>query len=131
MSIDFPLGDDLAGYIAEAIAADPSFKGTLEDAEEARRLVDALIALRKHCQLSQVEVAKRMGVRQPTVSGFEKEPSDPKLSTLQRYAVHWTPGCGWCSKFPRFAKCLRGIGSPLIGAPHGTTRSGWVQTRKS
>ncbi len=33
MSIDFPLGDDLAGYIAEAIAADPSFKGTLEDAE--------------------------------------------------------------------------------------------------
>lgn len=28
MSIDFPLGDDLAGYIAEAIAADPSFKGT-------------------------------------------------------------------------------------------------------
>lgn len=86
MSIDFPLGDDLAGYIAEAIAADPSFKGSLEDAEEARRLVDALIALRKHCQLSQVEVAKRMGVRQPTVSGFEKEPSDPKLSTLQRYA---------------------------------------------
>lgn len=131
MSIDFPLGDDLAGYIAEAIAADPSFKGTLEDAEEARRLVDALIALRKHCQLSQVEVAKRMGVRQPTVSGFEKEPSDPKLSTLQRYARALDARLRLVLEVPRFAKCLRGIGSPLIGAPHGTIRSGWVQTRKS
>ena len=27
-----------------------------------------------------------MGVRQPTVSGFETEDSDPRLSTLQRYA---------------------------------------------
>ncbi|WP_459979996.1 helix-turn-helix domain-containing protein, partial [Mycobacterium avium] len=86
MSADFSLQDDLANYIAETVAADPGFKDTLEDAEEARRLVDSLIALRKQCQLSQVEVANRMGVRQPTVSGFEKEPSDPKLSTLQRYA---------------------------------------------
>ncbi len=27
-----------------------------------------------------------MGVRQPTVSGFEKGSSDPRLSTVQRYA---------------------------------------------
>jgi transcriptional regulator with XRE-family HTH domain len=86
MSADFPFSDDLASYVAERIATDPGFKGTLEDAEEARRLVDLLVALRKECQLSQVEVAKRMGVRQPTISGFEKEPSDPRLSTLQRYA---------------------------------------------
>lgn len=86
MSADFPFSDDLASYVADRIATDPGFKGTLEDAEEARRLIDSLIALRKQSQLSQVEVARRMGVRQPTVSGFEKEPNDPRLSTLQRYA---------------------------------------------
>jgi transcriptional regulator with XRE-family HTH domain len=86
MSADFPISDDLARYVRETIDADPSFKDALEDAEEARRLVDSLIAIRKQRRLTQVQVADRMGVRQPTVSGFEKEPSDPKLSTLQRYA---------------------------------------------
>ncbi|MGV0787669.1 helix-turn-helix transcriptional regulator [Mycolicibacterium sp. XJ2] len=86
MSAEFRIGDDLARYVREAIEADTSFGDALQDAEEARRLVDSLIAIRKQRRLTQVQLADRMGVRQPTISGFEKEPSDPKLSTLQRYA---------------------------------------------
>lgn len=108
MNADVPFGDDLASYVADRIATDPGFKGALEDAEEARRLVDSLIALRKQCRLSQVEVAKRMGVRQPTVSGFEKEPSDPKLSTLQRYA-----------------RALDGRLRLVLELPTGSAATGW------
>lgn len=86
MSAEIPISDDLAAYISNAIASDLSFKATLEDAEDARRLIDSLVALRKRLQLNQVEVAEHMGVRQPTVSGFEKGSGDPRLSTVQRYA---------------------------------------------
>jgi transcriptional regulator with XRE-family HTH domain len=80
-----PLTDDLECYIEETSHTDPGFKAALEDAEELQRLLDTLIALRKERHLSQTDVAIRMGVRQPTVSGFEKQ-SDPRLSTLHRYA---------------------------------------------
>lgn len=80
-----PISDDLERYIAETSHTDPSFKAALEDAEELQRLIDTLVEVRKERQLSQMDVAARMGVRQPTVSGFEKQ-SDPRVSTLQRYA---------------------------------------------
>jgi DNA-binding XRE family transcriptional regulator len=58
--------------------------------------------------ISQTEVANRMGVRQPTVCGFEQASSDSKLSTLQRYAraidaririvVEPTYAAGWPSR---------------------------------
>jgi transcriptional regulator with XRE-family HTH domain len=80
-----PLTDDLERYIEETSHTDPGFKAALEDAEDLQRLLDTLIALRRERGLSQTDVALRMGVRQPTVSGFEKQ-SDPRLSTLHRYA---------------------------------------------
>jgi transcriptional regulator with XRE-family HTH domain len=122
MTTNFPFSDDLATYVAERIATDPGFKGTLEDAEEARRLVDSLIALRKQCQLSQVEVAKRMGVRQPTVSGFEKEPSDPKLSTLQRYARALDARLRLVLEVPTAATAPSWRQSPYVGNAHGESR---------
>lgn len=81
-----PLHDDLERYINETSEADPRFKQAIEDAEDLQRLLDCLTALRHDRKISQTEVAHRMGVRQPTVSEFEKMSSDPKLSTLQRYA---------------------------------------------
>lgn len=65
---------------------DDAFRDSYEDAEERDRLIDALIALRHTRHLTQSEVARHMGVRQNTVSGFENEATDPRLSTLQRYA---------------------------------------------
>lgn len=79
------LEDELEVYVAEA-RQEPAFRAAYEDVEERHSIVDRLLALRRHHKLSQRVVAQRMGVRQPTVSGFETEDSDPRLSTLQRYA---------------------------------------------
>lgn len=56
------------------------------DAEHAHWLLGELVAARRRAGLTQAEVADRMGVTQSTVSGFETEGADPRLSTLQRYA---------------------------------------------
>lgn len=77
---------DEFGSFLEQSKEDPGFRASYEDAEELHRVLDSLVQLRKALRLSQTTVAERMGVRQPTVSGFETEASDPRLSTLQRYA---------------------------------------------
>jgi transcriptional regulator with XRE-family HTH domain len=77
--------DEFGAYLEEAKQS-PVFRAEYEDADDRQQLIDALVMLRRALGLSQKEVAKRMGIGQPTVSGFEKESSDPKLSTLQRYA---------------------------------------------
>jgi transcriptional regulator with XRE-family HTH domain len=77
--------DELETYLSKA-RQDPAFRAAYEDAEERHSILDKLIGLRRLRRLSQSAVATRMGVRQPTVSGFETEDSDPRLSTLQRYA---------------------------------------------
>jgi DNA-binding transcriptional regulator YiaG len=81
---DDSITDDLEQFIAAASEADPSFKDAIGDAEVLERLLDCLTALRRDRHISQTEVARRMGVRQPTVCEFEKASSDPKFSTLQR-----------------------------------------------
>lgn len=49
--------------------------------------IDQLIALRKRHGLSQAEVAARMGRSQSVVSDIETMSTDPRLSTLRRYAL--------------------------------------------
>ena len=49
--------------------------------------IDQLIALRKRRGLSQAEVAARMGRSQSEVSDIETMSTDPRLSTLRRYAL--------------------------------------------
>jgi transcriptional regulator with XRE-family HTH domain len=61
-------------------------RAAYEDSQSRHRIVDALVRLRNRLGLTQTAVAKEMGVKQPSVSGFETEGSDPRLSTLQRYA---------------------------------------------
>lgn len=64
----------------------PGVKAAYEDARARNSIVDALVRRRRLLGLKQTEVARTMDVGQPTVSGFETEGSDPRLSTLQRYA---------------------------------------------
>lgn len=98
--------DELDSFVEEAKQS-PAFRAAYEDAEELHRLLDCLVGLRQAQKLSQTTIAKRMGVRQPTVSGFETEGSDPRLSTLHRYAravqarlrlvVELPADCDWVS----------------------------------
>ncbi|GBU10275.1 transcriptional regulator [Gammaproteobacteria bacterium] len=41
--------------------------------------------LRETLQLSQQEIAKAMGISQPSVAAIEKQGNDPRLSTMKRY----------------------------------------------
>jgi DNA-binding XRE family transcriptional regulator len=55
-------------------------------AELARGLIESLIEARSRAGLSQVEVARRMGVPQPAIVRLEAGTHSPTLSTLARYA---------------------------------------------
>ena len=64
----------------------PAIRVAYEDARTRNTIVDALVRRRRALGLKQAAVAGAMDVGQSTVSGFETEGSDPRLSTLQRYA---------------------------------------------
>lgn len=50
-------------------------------------LMRDLIRMRAKHNLTQAEVAERMGVSQPTVAAFERYDANPTLSTIRRYAL--------------------------------------------
>jgi len=77
--------DELDSHIAESLQ-DPEYRAASLDVDRRVGLIHSLVALRKRIGLTQAQVARRMGVGQSTVSGFETEGSDPRLSTVQRYA---------------------------------------------
>ncbi|MBB1516004.1 helix-turn-helix transcriptional regulator [Tessaracoccus sp. MC1679] len=54
--------------------------------ENDQELLDALVRVRKDRGLSQADVAKILGVKQPTVADFEAHDSNPTLSRIRRYA---------------------------------------------
>lgn len=53
---------------------------------EDNQLLDALVAMRRQQNLTQDEVARRMGISQGAVARIESGDRDPHLSTLRRYA---------------------------------------------
>lgn len=65
---------------------DPEFREAYVDAQTLSQLRETLVGIRRMQGLSQTDVARRMGVGQSTVSGFETSANDPRISTLQRYA---------------------------------------------
>ncbi|TXE57035.1 helix-turn-helix domain-containing protein [Serratia nematodiphila] len=54
--------------------------------EELRREI-ALAQLREELSMSQTELARLMGVAQPTIAKMENQDNDPRLSTLKRYVA--------------------------------------------
>lgn len=76
--------DDLDEFLAEAME-DPTFAAAHQDAAERSRLLRQLVEHRRS-HWSQTAVAKAMGTTQSAVSDLEGGATDPRLSTLQRYA---------------------------------------------
>lgn len=70
----------------ESVADEVAFAEAVADITEVHALLDELVALRRAMEKTQTSVARAMGVAQSTVAGFESEMSNPRLSTLQRYA---------------------------------------------
>jgi DNA-binding XRE family transcriptional regulator len=80
------VGDDLDLLIEQTTAERPEFEEMLEAAVRVRQLVRMLTDARERVGLTQVEVARRMGTTQPAVARFEAGDTDPRLSTVERYA---------------------------------------------
>lgn len=55
-------------------------------ARESADMREALVRLRHDLELSQRDVAERMGISQQAVCKLERYDADPRLSTLERYA---------------------------------------------
>src|SRR4051794_4245569 len=78
--------DDLDDFIAESVADDAAFAAAHERATNRSGLLRAMVAWRKRSRRSQSTVAKVMGTTQSAVSELEGGASDPRFSTLDRYA---------------------------------------------
>jgi predicted transcriptional regulator len=52
-----------------------------------RELIDELVRARQESELSQTEIAARMGTSQSAVARLESGTLDARLSTLERYAA--------------------------------------------
>ena len=74
---------------------DPAFAAAYADATARYDLLEALADARKAAALTQTALAKAINTTQSAVSAIESGGTDPRLSTLQRYArgvglaLHW------------------------------------------
>lgn len=78
--------DDFDAWFKEKQRHDPGLRGAIEDAECRSNLLTRMIDRRLKACLTQDEVARSMGTTQSAVSELEGGGTDPRLSTLQRYA---------------------------------------------
>ena len=78
--------DFLDEIVEERTTQNPNFPDLVEAALHTRQLVRTLAEMRKRAHLSQKAVALRMGTSQEAVSRLESGLSDPRLSTVERYA---------------------------------------------
>ncbi len=71
---------------AKELARDPAYRTAYAALEEEFSLVNSMIKARARAELSQAEVAKRMGTTESAVSRLESGRSKPSTRTLERYA---------------------------------------------
>lgn len=64
----------------------PEFKAEYEKADAEFAIVEALVRARTKANLSQAELAKRIGTTQSAIARLEGGGVSPSLSTLRRYA---------------------------------------------
>jgi len=74
--------------IAEQLQADPEFRAKWERAALARAVAVAIVRYRAEHDLSQRELAERLGMKQPQVARLELGEVNPSIETLMRIASH-------------------------------------------
>lgn len=65
---------------------DPEFRREYERADEEFTLIEALIRARTAANLTQTELAERLGTSQSAVARMEGGGVSPSVATLRRYA---------------------------------------------
>lgn len=79
--------DLLDEIVQKRTKANPDFPQMVEAALRARLLLRSLADRRKKLGLSQTLVAARMGTSQSALARLEAGESDPRISTVERYAL--------------------------------------------
>lgn len=79
--------DFLDELIADGMAEDPEFSALVDAAVRRRELLRSFGRRREALGISQRTLAARMRTQQPAIARLERGESDPKLSTLERYAA--------------------------------------------
>lgn len=72
--------------LAEQLASDPQFRAEWERTALARAVGLAVLGYRIKHQLSQTQLSKQLGIRQPHVSRLESGEHNPTPEMLQRLA---------------------------------------------
>lgn len=79
--------DFLDEVIEKRAKANPEFPEMVEAALKARKLLRSLAERRRELELSQTVVAARMGTSQSALARLEAGEVDPRISTVERYAL--------------------------------------------
>ena len=79
--------DLLDEIVEERSVRNPEFPGMVDAALRTRRLLRELATRRQKLGLSQTTVAARMGTSQSALARLEGGESDPRISTVERYAL--------------------------------------------
>ena len=66
--------------------SDPEFQTAYAEADAEYSIIEALIQARHDANLSQAELASRLGTTQSAIARLESGHVSPSLSTLRRYA---------------------------------------------
>jgi ribosome-binding protein aMBF1 (putative translation factor) len=87
--------DFLDEVIGERAAKNPVFPAMVEEAYLRRLLLRQLAEARKEAHLSRTAVASRMHTSEAAIARLEAASTDPKVSTIERFAaavgksIHW------------------------------------------
>jgi len=79
-------GDELDEFVAEA-STNPVFAAALDQARRRRRVLTELARLRVAAGLTRTVVAARMGTSEAAVARLESGSTDPRLSSVERFAA--------------------------------------------
>jgi transcriptional regulator with XRE-family HTH domain len=72
--------------LKKRLMQNPEFQVEYEAADAEFALIEALVRARTHANLSQAELAKRIGTTQSAIARLEGGRVSPSVSTLRRYA---------------------------------------------
>lgn len=72
--------------LKKKLMANPEFRAEYEKADAEFSLIEALVRARSNANLSQAELAKKIGTTQSAIARLEGGGVSPSLSTLRRYA---------------------------------------------
>jgi DNA-binding XRE family transcriptional regulator len=73
--------------LKKKLMSNPEFREEYEKADAEFQLIEELVRARTKANLSQAELAKRIGTTQSAIARLEGGGVSPSLSTLRRYAA--------------------------------------------